>query len=769
MRNDQLLSSGSDNEIIRQGGDQALSCGRSQWERVREFSFSRESETGGLLRYWQVLRRYKGTLILTALLCSAAAFVVSRLQTPVYESSTSLEIQGFNDPSLIMTALESNPRASEALMDSYIQTQIEILGSGWLIGRVIEQQGLEKRSEFIEKPGRLRALRKYLWLPARPLEPAREHALAIVRENLRVTAPHGSHLIKIQYSSADPKLAANFPNALAQEFIDQNLELRLRSTQHTTEWLNRQLEDLKDKLRDSEVRLQTYGHASGLMFTSENDSVAEARLKQLQDELSRAQADRMAKQSRFELVKRTPADSLPDVLDSSPLRDYQVKLTDLRQQLAEKGSLLAPSHYKVKELRAQIAEVESALESERAHITERVANSYESAKRREQLLSEAYARQSALKSQQDVKGVQYRILKQEVDSTRRLYEVMLEKVHESSMASAMRVSNIVVFDPAVEPSHPYKPNLLLSCSLGLLSGIFMGVVLVFIRESADRSLRAGDSLMYLKVPELGVIPAADSDSSLSRGLGIRLPEKGQGSVELATWRRTWSPLAESFRAALVSILFTGANGSGPRVIVLTSSGSGEGKTTSVTNLGTALARVRRRVLLIDGDMRRPRLHTIFSLPNHFGLSNLLADSDLPPEQSIEKLHDCLAMRSAVQKTEIPGLFVLTSGSPTVISPCDLMYSPRLAELVRRLREEFDAVLIDTPPMLRLADARILGRLADAVILVCRAGATDRDSALAATQQFAADGTPVLGTILNDWKPDTDGTYGYYGSNGNFEG
>jgi uncharacterized protein involved in exopolysaccharide biosynthesis len=387
---------------------------------VREFSFNRESETGGLLRYWQVLRRYKGTLILSALLCSAAAFVVSRLQTPVYESSTSLEIQGFNDPSLIMTALESNPRASEALMDSYIQTQIEILGSGWLIGRVIEQQGLEKRSEFIEKPGRLRALRKYLWLPARPLEPAREHALAIVRENLRVTAPHGSHLIKIQYGSADPKLAANFPNALAQEFIDQNLELRLRSTQHTTEWLNRQLEGLKDKLRDSEGRLQTYGHASGLMFTSENASVAEARLKQLQDELSRSQADRIAKQARFELVKQTPADSLPDVLETSPLRDYQVKLTDLRQQLAERSSLLAPSHYRVKQLQAQIAEVESALESERVHIIERVANSYESAKRREQLLSEAYARQAALKSQQDANGVQYRILKREVDTTRRL-------------------------------------------------------------------------------------------------------------------------------------------------------------------------------------------------------------------------------------------------------------------------------------------------------------------------------------------------------------
>jgi len=762
MRNDRLLSGAPNNEITICGGEEALSDVRSQSSRAREFNFDREIETAGLLQYWQVLWRYKSTLIITAVLCSTAAFVVSRLETPVYESSTSLEIQGFNDPSLIMNALESNPRASEALMDSYIQTQIEILGSGWLIGRVIEREGLEKRSEFIEKPGRLRALRKYLWLPARPLEPAREHALAIVRDNLRVTAPHGSHLIKIQYNSADPKLAADLPNTLAQEFIDQNLELRLRSTQHTTEWLNRQVEDLRAKLRDSEDKLQAYGRASGLMFTSENDSVAEAKLKQLQDELSRAQADRMAKQSRFELLKQTPTDSLPDVLDTSPLRDYQVKLTDLRQQLAERRSLLAPTHYKVKELEVQIAEVESALERERARITERVTNGYESAKRREQLLSQAYSRQTSLVSQQAAKAVPYRILKQEVDTTRRLYEVMLEKVQESSMASAMHVSNIVVFDPAVEPSHPYKPNLFLSSSLGLVIGIFMGVVLVFIRESADRSLRAGDSLTYLKVPELGVIPPADMDPSLSRGLLARLPQKGEASVELATWRRTASPLAESFRTALVSILFTGANGSGPRVIVLTSPGPGEGKTTSVTNLGTALARVRRRVLLIDGDMRRPRLHTIFSLPNSFGLRDLLAGSDPPEEQSIETLHDCLAIRSAVQNTEIPGLFVLTSGS-SAASPSDLMYSPRLAELLRRFREEFDAVLIDTPPMLRLADARILGRLADAVILVCRAGATDRDSALAATQQFEADGTPVLGTILNDWKPDIDGSYHYYGN------
>jgi capsular exopolysaccharide synthesis family protein len=211
--------------------------------------------------------------------------------------------------------------------------------------------------------------------------------------------------------------------------------------------------------------------------------------------------------------------------------------------------------------------------------------------------------------------------------------------------------------------------------------------------------------------------------------------------------------AESFRSTLVSILFSGENGSRARVLVLTSSSPGEGKSTISTNLAIAIAEVGQRVLLIDGDMRRPRLHDIFGVPNSPGLSDLLRE-----RKSIEEK---LTYQGLIRDTGVPGLFLLTGGAGTSTA-INLMYRTEITELLKRYREEFDTVLIDTPPMMQIPDARVLGRMADGVILVLRAGRTTRDAAVAARQRLAEDGTRVLGTILNDWnRKSSAGYYGYY--------
>ena len=209
-------------------------------------------------------------------------------------------------------------------------------------------------------------------------------------------------------------------------------------------------------------------------------------------------------------------------------------------------------------------------------------------------------------------------------------------------------------------------------------------------------------------------------------------------------------IAESFRSAVTSILYSIENGASPRVILVSSAIRGEGKTTIVSNLGIALAEINQKVLLIDGDMRKPRLNEVFNLPNDWGLSDLLRESS--------SLRDC-PIETLVKQTEMPEVSVLTSG-PSSENISNLLYSHRMLELLQRLRSEFDVILIDTPPMLDIADARILGRLADAAILVFRAGQTSRDTALAAKQRLTADGIPVLGTILNAWDSKATGNYGY---------
>jgi capsular exopolysaccharide synthesis family protein len=268
------------------------------------------------------------------------------------------------------------------------------------------------------------------------------------------------------------------------------------------------------------------------------------------------------------------------------------------------------------------------------------------------------------------------------------------------------------------------------------------------------------------LPELGTIPSASVDAGkrvrikVRRGtpnsLPLELPVsdgKFDRSVELVTWRRKPSVLAEAFRATLTSILFVGENGSRPRVVVLTSANAADGKTTVTTNLAIAMAEVRGNVLIIDADLRRPRLHDVFEVPNGRGLTGLLRE----PVLSLDEIS------KSIQQTRVPGLSVLTSGAPTH-SAANLLHSGNLADLLAKLKGQYDMVLIDTPPMLRMADARLIGRLADAVILVARAQHTTRDAIVAAYQRLAEDRIRVLGTILNDWDPKRSpaGYYGYYG-------
>ena len=724
--------------------------------------FNEPADSGGLLEYWQILRRHKGAIVLIAFLGGLLGFLRTLPQTPIYQARTSLEIQGINEDFLQMRNVNPTSAGSNSYYPEYdIQTQVKIIQSQTLIERVLKRLKLENRPFVLNDASRLSAWRKALGLSQPPPLSLRDQALAMASSNLKVRAQANTRLLEVLCDSTDPQLAADFANTLTSEFIEQNLEARWQTTQHTGEWLTRQMGDVRIKLEKSEEQLQSYARLTGLLFTSEKDNAAELRLRQLQEELSKAQADRIAKQSRFELASTSSPESLPEVLDDGSLKDYQGKLTDLRRQLAELSSSYTPAHPRVKKVQAQILPLESALDKERSNIVRRIRNDFQTAQRREKLLAASYASQARLVSEQADKVTHYNILKREVDTNRQLYDSMLQRVKEAGIASALRASNVRVVDPAQPPKGPYKPDLTMNTALGLLTGLFLGVVFVIARERIDRSIQApGDSPLYLNLPELGIIPSGHLDSR--RHLYYRkrhslpsasAPGHTHDTVELVTWQRKPSLLAESFRATLTSILFSGQNGDRPRVIVLTSPSPKEGKTTAVSNLGIALAEINQRVLLIDGDLRKPRLAEIFSLPNQWGLADLLRKT-----QPV----DGLPIEAAALQTAIPGLFLLPSG-PEALGATNLLYSPRMPELLHRLRQKFDTILIDSPPMLQIPDARVLGRLADAVILVIRASLTTRDSAQAARQRFAEDGTPVLGTILNDWNPKRSPAYGYYKS------
>ncbi len=740
-----------------------------------------DAAPGGLLEYWNILRRRKGAVLLFAFAGVLLAVLVTLPQTPVYQARASLEIQAMNQDFLNMKQLNPVSEATDYFSND-IQTHIKLLQSETLLERVAAKIKKEQTQELALPTGRLNSWRRALRLPEPKPADAREEALGFAQGSLKLRAAGQTRVVEILCDSTDPRLAAEFANTLGNEYIDQSMEARWEMNQRTSAWLARQLDDMRIKLERSEDQLQRYARLTGLLFTGDKDkqNVSEEKLRQLQEELSRAQADRIAKQSRYEMAQSAAPETLPDVLNDNSLREYQAKVTDLRRQEAELGATYKPGYDKVEKVKAQITALETALVRERKAIIERIRNDYEQAQRRETLLAASYTTQAKLVTAESEKSIQYNILKREVETTRQLYEGMLQRVKEAAIASAMRASNVRIVDMATAPKLPYKPRLSMNGMLGLLAGMFLGVAFVVMRERADRTIQApGDTQFYLNLPELGVVPEANSHtrriiyrSRKAKALAAETEPQPAGSgvltlrtgaaaterVELITHQRKRSMAAESFRVVLTSILFSGENGGRPRVLVLTSAGPTEGKTTVASNLAIALAEIRRKVLVIDADMRKPRMHHIFDVNNERGLSTILQERTLTDE----------AMQGMVQETSIPNLYVLPTG-PTAAT--GLLYSPVLGQLLKRCKKEFDMVLIDTPPMLQMPDARVVGREADAVVMVVRAGQTTRDAALAARERLTEDGTRMLGTILNDWNPkeSPNGYYGYSNGYGYYRG
>ena len=702
-----------------------------------------EPQAGEIMEYLQILRRHKWVIALFALGGLLLGILVGIPQTPVYQARTSLEILSLNEDFLNLkqnNPLSSNQASAET---SELQTQSKLLEGDELMQRVLTKLNGNKPVQRY-RAGTATGLRGILHLPPTATLTPHEKLLLGAADSLKVRATPRTRIIELTIDSSDRELASTFANTMAAEFESESLETRWKVTQKTSEGLSHEISDARKNLEASEDALQSYARQSGLLFTDDlqNTNVSSQKLQQIQQELSGATAERIGKQSRFELAQKSSPDSLPDVLNDPGLRDEGTKITDLRRQIADLSVTYTPEYSKLKQMQAQLVALEAAFQHDRAAIIDRVKDDFQDASRKEELLSSAYGAQTREVTGQDEKSVKYNILKREVESNRQLYDMMLQQLKQSSIASALGAAKVRVIDAAQLPMKPTKPNFPINAALGLFSGLFLGILFTLIRERTNRALQQpGDAQFWTNLPELGTIPSAYLGSAkAAKTMALSAGRGRRAMPEMVTLHQGHSVVSEAFRGVLTSILFSG-NGTRPRVLVFTSASPGEGKTTVVSNLGVALAEIETRVLLIDADLRCPRLHQIFNLPNEGGLSNLLR-KELREGESPEAL---------VQKTDIPGLDVLTSG-PATAAAAHLLHSPALADVLSEFKGQYGMVLIDTPPMLQITDARVIGRLADSVVLVARAMQTTRDELIAAKQRFAEDHTRVMGTIFNDWNP-----------------
>ncbi|WP_419806307.1 GumC family protein [Terriglobus sp.] len=710
-----------------------------------------------LAEYGSLLRRHR----LTIFLCAIAGLILALLSTiasrPLYRARASINVQGINGDFMNIrevsrVGMESNETAQ--------QTQIKLLQSDTLSARTVVSLLRDPHPATVQKMDMLSRTMRALHLPGSEAIP---YATVVDDAARRVEIkPLGvTLLVELRCESWDPTVAQTFCNRLIREYKDEDVETRSDEAKSTSVWLTRQLADIKAKATESQQKLAAAVDGNGLMLSQDTSSTGEERLRELQTELVRAQADRMQKEAEANVARTATADTLPNVMDNPIYRQYQTQIADLKSKLS--ASPLTEANPKMIRLRAQLADAEQGLAASQSTSSGRQNNELSAARHREQLLKVAYDAQLATVSTDLQKASQVSLLRREVESEQQLYQTMLQRAKEAGFASAMQASTMRVVDAAALPIVPISPRPVLSGIAGLVLGGFGSAAFFLFTNRARRILRTpGQVPQLLEIQELGVIPRAVSptDNGLfakakgwpARRFGSGPSTKPGHALAMTGWGERFSIVAEAYRSTSFSILLADMS-QRSHTYVITSPADGEGKTTVVSNIGVALSRSRMRVLLIDGDMRKPRLHHSFGIREDFGLRNLLRG-----ELDLEKV----PLPFFVKETATPNLWMIPAGRGSE-DTVQLLHSENMQRLLTRVEGEFDIILIDTPPMLHMTDARILGGRSDGGILVFRAGATTLEQAQAARDLLDRDGIPLVGAVLNDFAPEREGLSNYYSS------
>jgi polysaccharide biosynthesis transport protein len=677
------------------------------------------------VKYFSLLRRHRLAVILIMSLCLLAGILFARFAPRTYKVQTVVEITGVNQDFL---------KAGSTSPDSYLETQIMLLQNESVIDRVVDTMA-PKVSET--------------------LAPDAQNQRDMIRSILataKAKQEGQSNLVRITLTGPDPQLIADTANELTHQYIQKGQDARLSAASETGTFLKQQLEDAKSKLQKSEDALQDYARASGIVLTSDtHESVSTERLREIQQGLSQAQLDRADRQSKMEMARKSSIDAVPQVLDDPTIREDRSKLTELRRQLAEMSTTMTPANYRVQKIQAQIQDLESEMQRHRSVIVNRLSVEDKSAARREELLKQDYERQLAVVTDQEGKQVRFNMLKHDVDVNLQVYQSMLQRVKEAGVIVALRAADARIASPAKAPFLPYSPRLSICLLLATLLGMVSSLLYILVAERKDNSVRnPGQSEQYVDRPELAVIPRARLANKASR-IPVKL-EIGSSSTDaksvhpmLEHWKeadRTF--LAEAYRSAGTSILFSTNGAVSPQVLLVTSPHPQCGKTTTTANLAVSLAEGGRHVLLIDGDLRRPALAQFFGVKNIEGLTDALDEDGR------------MDMKDLVLPTAFPGVHILPSGAIKG-SVAKMLHSRHLSSVINTARNNFDFILIDAPPLLGLADARILSKFSDGVILICRAGRTSIDDLDEARRLLVEDGTHILGTILNGYDLKREGS------------
>jgi polysaccharide biosynthesis transport protein len=694
------------------------------------------SHIPSLWDYWPIVLRHKWTILSAMLVAFLIGAIASFSATPIFEATGRVVI---NREGADTAGFKNSDASGSDSYDDYMvamDTQTHVLQSDAIAKIVIRRLNLDSDPAFAGK-GVVHANS----VPAadqgqsREIEPHQEAGLvAKFHGALHINSIPRTRLLEISFSSSDPVLASRAVNTLIDTYIEQNYKTHLDATTRTSDWLAQQLSDLQMKVEESQEKLVRYQKEHGILGIDEKENIITSKLDELNKELTAAEGDRMQKESLYRLAKTGEPDLLSNVDPSSSLVKLRSQEEDLHRQLAQAGVRFQPTYPKVEELNQQLAAVQADINTEITRLASKYEKDYMAALGREKLLRASLENQKTEENKLNESGIEYSLLKRDVESNRQLYEGLLQKLKEAGVMTGLRSSNVRIVDPASTPTTPSSPNIPRNLLMSLMVGLAGGLALAFVMESRDNTVHSLEQVrMITALPSLAVIPFSSRPNNRSLSLPAKLLSQTSAAVASAT--RPKSEIAEAYRALRTSILLS-KTGRSAKILMVTSALPQEGKTTTSVNLAIVLAQQGARVLLIEADMRRAGISNVLHLNSDIGLSTILSHAIVP--DPVE------AMRSVA---DVPNLKVLPAG-PVALHPSEMLSSPRMRDLLQSLEPEFDHIIIDTPPVLSVTDACLLSALADSTVFVIRAGVTSRAALKRAHEMLTHVDARIMGVILN---------------------
>jgi polysaccharide biosynthesis transport protein len=701
-----------------------------------------DEDSINLRAYWAVVMRRKWTVLTFFAIVVVAVMTATYLTTPVYRASTLLQIDAEEAKILQYEQVTSSAQTGWDSTE-YMRTQQEVLKSRATAERVVNELNLTEHPAFNQPP---KPSLMETWLPWLKQDKGAAQAdtgdanisaktrgvVGAVQGGLSVEPVGNSRLLRLHFDSPDARLAAEVANSIATVFINLNLARRLDATSYAKTFLQDRLQQVQPSWRSRKRALVAFARQEELVKAGDDKagSIDTQVLQGFTAALTQAQQDRIRAETLYNSVQGAGIQALPEVMDNKTIQGLKERKSKLETDYQEGLKVFKPAYPKMEQIASQITEIDAMIAREIENVRASFKARYEAAKAQETALVAKLQ-----ESRQDILGVQdrsiqYNILKREVDTNRQLFEGLLQRLKEVGVAGGVGTNNISVVDKAEVPGGPHSPNPRRNLMIALFLGLFGGIGLAFLFEHLDDTVKLAEEMeQQLGLPVLGVIPHTRVNS------GEKLYKENLD---------TRSHFAEAYRSLRTALQFSTAEGM-PRVLMVTSTSMGEGKSTTSLSLAMQIAQLGKKVLLIDGDLRKASLHSSLELPNSLGLTNYLAGDAKPVE--------------ITQATDVPGLFAITSG-PLPPNPAELVSSTKMVSLLSLAAEKFDHVVIDGPPVLGLADAPLLGSIAEATVLVVEAGNTRRDFARGAIKRLRGTRTHLLGGILTKMQARSS-SYDYY--------